>query len=289
MIERRIDEIAAIPPLGPGFGGPRHRASMIFEPGDLASTDPFFFLADDNITTAGPFGEAHPHAGLETVTFMLNGFIEDRTARLDEGDVEWMTAGSGIVHNEDTVVSAGMRLFQLWVILPEGDRNMDPRVQVLRRGAMPVHRQAGVEARVYSGRSGDAQASTLNVVPVTLADLRLEPGATFEQTLPAAFKALVVIVEGEASVGDGAVLLSKGSIGWSRPVAEDGDSRLRFTTADSSARLLLYAALPQNIEVVARGPFIAGSAQELQGYYRSYLNGDFPRAADLVIPTAIAV
>ena len=288
MIDRRINETAAIPPLGPGFGGPRHMASMIFEPGDLASTDPFFFLADDNITTAGPFGEAHPHAGLETVTFMLNGFIEDRTARLEEGDVEWMTAGSGIIHNEDTVVSAGMRLFQLWVILPQDERNMDPRVQVLRRDAMPVHRQPGVEARVYSGRSGDAQAGTLNVVPVTLADLRLEPGATFEQVLPATYKALVVVVDGEASVGSGAALLSEGSIGWSRPAAEGGDSRLRFTAGDGGARLLLYAALPQNIEVYARGPFIAGSAQELQGYYRRYLAGDFPRAADLVIPADAA-
>ncbi|MFC7556483.1 pirin family protein [Pseudoroseomonas wenyumeiae] len=96
-------------------------------PGDLPSTDPFFLMADDNVTAAGPFGEAHPHAGLETVTFMLNGFMEDGAGRVEEGDVEWMTAGSGIIHNEETVVSAGMRLFQLWLILPERDRNMPPR------------------------------------------------------------------------------------------------------------------------------------------------------------------
>nr|WP_051130210.1 pirin family protein [Brevundimonas naejangsanensis] len=119
------------------------------KPGDLALTDPFFLMADDQVTSGGPFGEAHPHAGLETVTFMLNGFMEDGTGRLEEGDVEWMTAGSGIVHNKDTVVSTGMRLFQLWLILPERDRNMEPRVQILKRDQMPV-RRAHYEAVVCS-------------------------------------------------------------------------------------------------------------------------------------------
>jgi redox-sensitive bicupin YhaK (pirin superfamily) len=69
----RIDETTAIPALGPGFGGERHEAALVVKPGDLPSTNPFFLMADDHVTTAGPFGEAHPHAGLETVTFMLGG------------------------------------------------------------------------------------------------------------------------------------------------------------------------------------------------------------------------
>ncbi|GGD40279.1 pirin family protein [Aureimonas glaciei] len=278
MHDRKINETSAIPPLGPGFGGDRHRAALVVEPGHLSRTDPFFLMADDNITTAGPFGEAHPHAGLETVTFMLSGFMEDGTGRVEEGDVEWMTAGSGIIHNDGTVVSSGMRLFQLWLILPERERNMAPRVQILKRDDMPTRRENGVEARVYSGRSGAAISTTLNAVPVTLVDIRLDPGATFAQELPAAFNAFVVGIAGDVSAGEGASVISTGSTGWTYPVAEHGDSRLRFKAGQSGARILFYAGLPQNIEVVARGPFIAGSPQELEGYYRSYRHGQFPHA-----------
>lgn len=126
MLQRSIDRITSIPPLGPGFDGERHKAALVIAPGNLPLTDPFFLMADDNITLEGRFGDAHPHAGLETVTFMLKGTMEDTGGRLEEGDVEWMTAGSGIVHSENAVVSTGMRLFQLWLILPEAQRNMPP-------------------------------------------------------------------------------------------------------------------------------------------------------------------
>lgn len=281
MHDRQINETSAIPPLGAGFGGDRHKAALVVEPGQLARTDPFFLLADDHVTTGGPFGEAHPHAGLETVTFMLEGFMEDGAGRVEEGDVEWMTAGSGIVHNEGTVVASGMRLFQLWLILPEQDRNMRPRVQILKRDDMPVRREDGVEARVYSGRSGGATSSTLNAVPVTLVDIRLQPGAVFDQELPAAYNGFVVGIAGEASVGARGAPISAGSVGWTHPVADGGESRLRLQGGASGARVLLYAGLPQNIRVVARGPFIAGSAQELDDYYRRFRHGGFPHAEAL--------
>jgi len=281
MHDRQINEATAIPPLGPGFAGNQHTAALVIAPGDLPSTDPFFLMADDNVTAAGPFGEAHPHAGLETVTFMLNGFMEDGAGRVEEGDVEWMTAGSGIIHNEETVVSAGMRLFQLWLILPERDRNMPPRVQILKRDEMPVRLEPGVEARVYSGRSGDVASTTMNAVPVTLVDIRLQPGAGFEQDLPASYNGFVVGLEGEALVGDRSSVISVRSVGWTHPVAEEGESRLRLTAGPLGARILVYAGQPQNIRVAARGPFIAGSAQELESYYRSYRHGEFPHAETL--------
>lgn len=282
MHMRQMDEIYAIPPLGPGFGGDRHKAALVIEPGDLPSTDPFFLMADDNITAGGPFGEAHPHAGLETVTFMLAGSMEDSTGILEAGDVEWMTAGSGIVHNEGAIVSTGMRLLQLWLILPESQRNMAPRVQILKRDAMPVRRESGVVARVYSGRSGDIEATTKNAAPVTLVDARLDPGAIFEQAVPAAYNTFIVVLEGEVAAGGDASPLRAGFVAWSRPVAVEGESRLRLTAGPSGARILLYAGQPQRIDVVARGPFIAGSADELAGYYRSYRHGEFPHAGDLI-------
>lgn len=281
MRDRQINEVTAIPPLTPGFAGDQHKAALVVKPGDLALTDPFFLMADDQVTSGGPFGEAHPHAGLETVTFMLNGFMEDGTGRLEEGDVEWMTAGSGIVHHKDTVVSTGMRLFQLWLILPERDRNMEPRVQILKRDQMPVRRELGAEARIYSGRSGDTLSTTKNAVPVTLVDIRLQPGAVFEQDLPGAYNGFVVGLGGEAFVGSHSTMISAGFVGWTHPLEEKGESRLRLTAGPLGGRIMLYAGQPQDIQVVARGPFIAGSAQELDGYYRSYRHGEFPQAESL--------
>ena len=139
---RRIDRLFTPSPVGPGFAGPRHKARLMIPPGDFAATNPFFLMADDRTEVGGDFGEAHPHAGLETVTFMLSGSFEDLEGRLDPGDVEWMTSGRGIVHGQDTVTSNGMRLFQLWIVLPEDQRRSAPRVQRLRRRAMPVQDRA---------------------------------------------------------------------------------------------------------------------------------------------------
>ena len=116
---RHIARVVTPPPVGPGFAGPRHTATLVIPPGDFAATNPFFLLADDRTEIGGQFGEAHPHAGLETVTFMLSGSFEDQEGRLDVGDVEWMTSGRGVVHGQDTVTSDRMRLLQLWIVLPK--------------------------------------------------------------------------------------------------------------------------------------------------------------------------
>ncbi|ABI78758.1 pirin family protein [Hyphomonas neptunium ATCC 15444] len=280
MFERSIARVTRIPALGPGFAGDNHKAALVVEPDNLPATDPFFLMADDNITLAGALGDAHPHAGLETVTFMLNGTLEDINGRLDEGDVEWMTAGSGIVHGEDTKASTGMRLFQLWLVLPEAQRNMPPRVQVLRRAEMPVHAEPGVIAKVYSGRLESVAAPTLNEVPVTLADIRLTPGAVFTPQLPAAYNAFLVVIDGDIEAGRSAEKLAANMTAWSAPSADDA-SLLALRAGQNGARVLLYAGQPQNMQVVAGGPFIAGSREELAGYYAAYRQGKFPHAGTL--------
>ncbi|MDR6192584.1 redox-sensitive bicupin YhaK (pirin superfamily) [Agrobacterium pusense] len=281
MLERSVNRITTTPPLGPGFAGERHQATLVVAPGDFSATDPFFLMADDHVTAEGQFGEAHPHAGLETVTFMLHGTMEDAGGRLVEGDVEWMTAGSGIVHSEDARVSTGMRLFQLWLVLPERDRNIAPRVQILRRDEMPVHRGDGFEATVYSGRSAGIIAPAKNAVPVTLADIHLETEAEFEQVLPSSYNGFVVVIAGEIEAGTGRTLLTENKVGWTSPVAVHGDSFMRLKAGKDGARVLLYAGQPQNIHVVAQGPFIAGSKEELAGYYATYRQGKFPNAGEM--------
>lgn len=127
----------------------------------------------------------------------------------------------------------------------------------------------------------------MNAVPVTLLDIRLQPGAVFAAHLPASYNGFVVAIEGEAQAGATAERLAVGTVGWTEPMGE-GDSVLGLTGGDAGARLLLYAGQPQDITVAARGPFIAGSAEELAGYYSAYRHGKFLHAGTMrpTIPTS---
>jgi redox-sensitive bicupin YhaK (pirin superfamily) len=278
---RRIDHVFTPPPVGPGFAGPRHKARLMIPPGDFAVTNPFFLMADDRTEVGGDFGEAHPHAGLETVTFMLSGSFKDLEGRLDPGDVEWMTSGRGIVHGQDCVTSNGMRLFQLWIVLPEDQRRSEPRVQRLRARNMPVRKGQGAEAKVYSGRSGNAVARTENAAPLTLIDLRLEPQASFEQDLPSSYNGFVVVIEGGVVAGEPGKPVAKDQVGWLDRPQGAGASLLRLRAANGPTRVLIYAGEPQEIRLAARGPFIAGSDAELAGLFAAYRRGEFPYASSL--------
>lgn len=279
--ERTINRVSTVPPVGPGFGGPSHTATPVIEPGNFAATDPFFLMMEDRISRSGPFGGEHPHAGLETVTFMLDGTMDDLGGNLHVGDVEWMTAGAGIVHAEETVVSEDMRLLQLWVVLPQDKRQIAPRVQILACDRMPVREGPGAQARVYSGRSGEIEAATVNAVPVTLVDIRLEPGACFEQDVPASYNGFILVLEGLVLAGAASTSVSAGQVGWSNPVAASGASGLVLRAGEKGTRILFCAGQPQNSEIAARGPFLAGSEAELNGYFSAYRQGRFPRASSM--------
>src|SRR5262249_53366271 len=151
------------PAPAPGFMGAGHTAVLVVDPQEFASQDPFILLADDRIDLppGATAGGAHPHAGFETVTFVLEGAFEDRVeGSLGAGDVQWMTAGSGVIHNEDVRPLGRSRILQLWLTLPHADRWSTPGFQTIGRDVAPVRREAGVEVRVYSGSSGDVRAST---------------------------------------------------------------------------------------------------------------------------------
>src|SRR5271167_867009 len=280
-LSRRIDRVFTPSPVGPGFAGPRHKARLMIPPGDFAQTNPFFLMADDYTDVGGAFGEAHPHAGLETVTFMLSGSFEDLEGRLDPGDVEWMTSGRGIVHGQDTVTSNGMRLLQLWIVLPEDERRSSPRVQRLRARTMDVRPEPGAGAKVYSGRSGEAAARTMNAAPVTLVDLELQPDASFDQDLPSSYNGCIIVIEGAVIAGDPGKALTKDQVGWLDRSAGEGASILRLRAEGKPARVLIFAGEPQAISLAARGPFIAGSDAELADLFAAYRRGGFPLASSL--------
>ena len=127
--ERRIARITTVPPPTPGFVGPGHLAAPVLSPEDFVHNDPFIALMDDHLDIGDrPVGGPHPHAGFETVTLILDGSIYDRDegGTLNAGEVQWMTAGRGIIHGENVAANGKVRLLQLWLVLPPSERWTTP-------------------------------------------------------------------------------------------------------------------------------------------------------------------
>ncbi len=283
-----IRRTATLAPPAPGFAGPGHTAVAVISPQDFTENDPFIALMDDRVEdrNGAPIGDAHPHAGIETVTLMLEGTIKDGDAPpLDAGDVQWMTAGSGVVHDEDARGFGDVRLLQLWITLPAAERAAEPRFQDLHLGDLPIRRENGVEIRLYSGASAGVRSPTLNHVPVTLADIHLAAGATAHQDLPARYNGFVYVLAGAVRIGTQGTPISAGEVGWLDRQAGDGASELTIAADGGAARLVLYAGEPQGGALVHRGPFVANSTEELAERFRAYRNGRFPRLSELARET----
>lgn len=240
-----------------------------------AEQDPFILLMDDRLDgtlRAGP----HPHAGFETVTFPLAGSIDSEGGggRLAPGDVEWTTAGSGIVHGPESTVRGTFRLLQLWLTLPKAERWTEPDHQIIRGAEVPVRREPGVEVRLYSGTTGDLVSPTRNRVPVTLVDVRLEPGARVEQQLPASYNGFLYVIDGVVTTGG--VELRPTQVGWLDRPSVTGTTTLAIANDGAEpARVLLYAGEPQGGSLVSYGPFIGDVPEDIARSIERYRQGTF--------------
>ena len=160
---RGIGRVIDVPPAEPGFVGPGHLAAPVVSPENFEMTDPFILLMDDHLDIGNrPVGGPHPHAGFETVTLILDGALYDRDEGgiLNAGEVQWMTAGSGVIHNEDGKTKGNVRLLELWLTLPKNERWTAPTFQAVHSDSIPVRRELGAEIRVYSGSSRGSQSGT---------------------------------------------------------------------------------------------------------------------------------
>ena len=286
MHYREIERVVTTPPPSPGFIGEGHTAVPVVSPADFARTDPFIVLMDDRIDLkpGQPAGAAHPHGGFETVTFVVEGELRDRDeGTLKTGDILWMTAGSGVIHNEDVVPLGKSRILQLWLTLPRSSRWSAPRFEYISRDSAPVRTEPGVEARVYSGSSGAARATTHNYVPVTLIDIRLQPAARFEQEIPNSYNGFIYVLEGEVSVGTANTRLAAGQVGWlgAGTGDEHDNSSLILTAESKGARAILYAGERQRVPIVQHGPFVGESRNDIVRLSQVYMSGKMPRISEL--------
>jgi redox-sensitive bicupin YhaK (pirin superfamily) len=256
----------------------QHQNSFILEQGFFEEHDPFLLLAEDWFQK-GSFDD-HPHRGIETVTYVIKGRLEhyDNASGSKEelvaGDAQWMTAGRGVIHNEDPAEGEIVHSLQLWVNLPAAGKMTTPRYQNLRSADMPVREEEGAVIRVFSGSSGNVQSATQNVVPVTMLEITLEPGASVKQQLPGSYSGFLYVLEGEGEFG------SERTKGSQRQVLtlsrEDGsDSSELELTAVTKLRVMLYAGQPLNEPIAARGPFVMNTEEQIRQAYSDYRNGKF--------------
>jgi len=206
----------------------------------------------------------HPHRGFETVTYMLAGRMRHRDSAgneglLQSGGVQWMTAGRGVIHSELPEQSEGlMEGFQLWLNLPAGDKMSAPWYRDLQSAELPEWRDAGVTVRVIAGTShGVAGAVQREATAVLYLDLHLDPGAVFEQPLPAEHNAFVYAYRGAAAIGAQAVPQQRMAI-----LANQGDG-VRVAASSQGARALLIAGRPLKEPIAQYGPFVMNTQQEI--------------------------
>jgi quercetin 2,3-dioxygenase len=306
LTQRRIARVVTVPPLEPGFVGPGHLAAQVVSPEDFARTDPFILLMDDHLDIGErSVGGAHPHAGFETVTLVLDGAIYDRDEGgvINAGEVQWMTAGRGIIHGENVATKGRVRLLQLWLTLPKAERWTTPAFQDIHAEDVVMRREPGVVMRIYSGASGGHRSATRNHVPVVLTEAVMQPNASVDQDLPSSFNGFVFVIDGSVRLGDGqdARLVNTGQIAWlDRPDAEadgardaaagadagaDADAEattlLRIIAAEQGARVVLYAGQPQGVPIVSHGPFIGDTREDIVRLYQEYREGRFDRMSQL--------
>src|ERR1700687_5796527 len=235
------------------FPGIAHTALISPEERDLS--DPFLLMSDDRIDGGhgARVGGAHPHAGIESATLLLEGSIKDGDAApLQAGDLQWMTAGSGIVHDEAVIARGSVRLLQLWITLPNGRRWTAPGFQDVPLASLPIRREPGVVVRLYSGRSGALVSPTQNQVPVTLADFWLEAGSGVDQELPGSYSGFLSLLDGSVRVGVDE--LRAGQVGWLDRPGREGPSNVHLTAGDGGARVILYAGPAQSTPGGLAGP-----------------------------------
>jgi redox-sensitive bicupin YhaK (pirin superfamily) len=241
-----------------------HRVRPLVPPGNWAATDPFLLLMEDWFPV-GVF-DRHPHRGIETVTYVIDGVIEHydnhgNKGTLRPGDVQWMTAGRGLIHNEQPAAGLTVHSLQLWVNLPRADKLVPAHYQDILADEVPVRHEAGAEIRVFSGASGELKSPTQNHAPVTMVEIRLQPGAQVEQDLPAGYNGFVVVLEGGGVIGSSSVRVAASQVSWLTPSKES--SVVSFTGSEHGLRAILFAGLPLHEPVAARGPFVMNTDEEL--------------------------
>lgn len=249
-----------------------------FPTATLPQVDPFLLLDHMGPVELGP-GEAkgapdHPHRGFETVTYMLDGTMEHEDSaghagRIGPGDVQWMTAGSGVVHSEmpvDEIRRNGGRIhgFQVWVNLPSKDKMIDPRYQEYTAEKIPaVRHEDGVIVRVIAGKVDRVKGAVKTRTPVTYLHVTLPPGTHFDASVPVSQNAMVYGISGDGE-GELQVFAHDGDV-----VSVPNDNEIE------TREVLVLAGEPLREPVARYGPFVMTTKAQIGEAIEDFQAGRF--------------
>jgi len=252
----------------------------------LRNLDPFLLLDEFHVSPPAGFPD-HPHRGFETVTYMLpttkGSFMHEdfcgHRGTINGGDLQWMTAGKGIVHAEMPASKEESVGLQLWVNLSSKDKLCEPAYQELKSKDIPTVTKDGISAIVIAGEALGTKSKVYTRQPVHYLHFQMKPNSTLHHVIPKGFNAFCYILQGQASFGP----LGHGKL--CKPhttivLSADGDGVIVQTASDSEADFVLIAGQPTGEPIVQYGPFVMNNDNEIQKAFMDYRTGQngFERA-----------
>jgi redox-sensitive bicupin YhaK (pirin superfamily) len=287
-IPRRVAQVVAPQAVVEGAGVKLRRS---FAPNQANPHDPFLlfdhFAFNDPIEGPIVGFPNHPHRGIETVTYMLEGNVRHRDSLgnvgvIGPGAVQWMTSGRGIMHEElpKRGPSGIVNGLQLWVNLPAAQKMGPPRYQEVNEREIPTVTAGGVTARVVAGAFGGRRGPVTDIAarPIYM-DVTVAPGARFSHPVPAGHTALAYLFEGEGlfgvdDAGNGEFVTAVHMV-----VFDDGDSLHVEAGPGRHARFVLMAGAPFGEPIVPYGPFVMNTRAEIMQALDDLRNGRFVQPA----------
>ncbi|WP_100374295.1 pirin family protein [Bacillus sp. FJAT-45037] len=260
-------------------GYPHVQQGWVLPPERMSEYDPFVLMADDWFKR-GTFSD-HPHRGFQTITYVIDGRLEHTDNQgghsvLHAGDVQYMNAGSGARHAEEAVDNDLIHTLQLWLNLPRDLKQSDPFYQnVLVEDAPKVEIEGGY-IRIYSGTTEQTTGPMNSRVPINMFELYLAEGETYCLELPKKHNGHVYMLQGEMTFGMD-VSLTKSEVGLLAhdENATDQETDVLEVKAKERSRVLIYTGKPIKEPVIARGPFVMNTEEEIHEAFQDFRLGKF--------------
>jgi redox-sensitive bicupin YhaK (pirin superfamily) len=267
-MELKIDSV--IPAPEPTERNLSHRMRFAVAPDREGRHPPFLVLVEDWFAPPAGF-PTHPHRGFETVTFVIEGEVhhKDHTGAsgiIRAGGAQFMTAGAGVLHSEMPGPD-GAHTLQLWLNLPARLKRTPARYQDIQASDAAIYRGQGVEARVLAGKVGNALRPYATTWPMGLIDLRIERDVQFHLPVPAEHRILAYVLEGTGRNGPTGASISAGDAAWPQLSPEGQGMNYVTFQAEQPMRLLIYTSPMFNEPVVAGGPFVMNTQEEIDEAY----------------------
>ena len=266
----------------PVLEGAGVRLRRAFGYGQVPQFDPFLLLDDFHSSNPDEYQRGfpwHPHRGIETITYVLFGEVEHgdslgNTGVISSGDIQWMTAGSGIIHQEmpkgrDDGLLWG---FQLWANLPASHKMMRPRYREIKSSEIPVARPTeGVTAKIICGELGGVRGPVEDIVTdPAYYDVSIAAGSTFAHLTPSGHTAIAYVIDGTARFGP-----QTDDVEREHLVAFEDGEEIRVSAHEGSVRLLFMSGSPIGESVAWQGPVVMNTQEELGVAFDEYRRGTF--------------